>query len=445
MKNSTAMLLTMVRRTFGWIAEGARALHGRLRNESARRPAYWDDRVVLTLSNLVREIETRASGRVQLISLADFREDVGELWQGYQEQIFLIVESTIGRMIGKGNVFLPHGDDAWILLMPGLPEAKAQQRADAIAVSIGQKLVGGRFTERGVPLPTASKLDLSTALNDDGSLNLEAVRTAIGTARQLQKLPRSANSGVAPAAPPNHGVAAPSAAGSLTTYFTPAWCAETESINSFFFRAGLETNIDVYANDARACSDATIIDLTKLAVAAFTAMGKAGLTAKLSIPVPFGALCGPALPEIRRLIANLPQRDRLTHLRLEVVRIPHWITADRLVPIRELFRPYVRGVALMVDLFAPHDQLLVLDHVMLGADVSTAGAADEEALFQAMLTFQRRAGRRGTYVLGLNHPSHLRQAINAGIGEIGGLALGDNLNRLPDRLSVVRREALLAR
>ncbi|MSO73511.1 MAG: hypothetical protein EXQ84_07935 [Rhodospirillaceae bacterium] len=292
-------------------------------------------------------------------------------------------------------------------------------------------------------LPTASKLDLSAALNEDGSLNMEAVRTAVSTARQVQGSPKSANGGAAPAAASLPGAAAASTVGLLKTYFTPAWCAETESINSFFFRAGPETNIDTYANDARACSDATIIDLTKLATAAFTAMGNAGLAAKMSIPVPFGALCGPALPEICRLIAGLPQRNRLTHLRLEVVRIPHWVTADRLVPIRKLFRPYVRDVALMVDLFSPHDQLLVLDHVMLGADVSNAGAADEEALFQAMLTFQQRAGRRATYVLGLNHRSHLRRAIKAGIGEVGGTALRDNVSHLPDRITIVRREALL--
>ena len=64
---------------------------------------YWDDSVALTLSNLVQETETRASGRVQVISLADFREAVGELWAKYQSRILLIAESTISRMIGKGN------------------------------------------------------------------------------------------------------------------------------------------------------------------------------------------------------------------------------------------------------------------------------------------------------------------------------------------------------
>ena len=147
---------------------------------------YWDDSVALTLSNLVQETETRASGRVQVISLADFREAVGELWEKYQSRILLIAESTISRMIGKGNTFIPQGEDAWLLLFMGLPNDKAQDRADTIAATIGEKLVGAQFTAHELPLPQASKLDLTGALNADGSFNLEAVKQAISRVRKTQ-------------------------------------------------------------------------------------------------------------------------------------------------------------------------------------------------------------------------------------------------------------------
>jgi len=102
---------------------------GRVAELQAR--VYWDDGVTLTLSNLAQETETRASGRVQVISLADFRAAIGELWEKYQNKILIIAESTIGRMIGKGNTYIPQGEDTWLLLFPGLSSDKAQQRADA--------------------------------------------------------------------------------------------------------------------------------------------------------------------------------------------------------------------------------------------------------------------------------------------------------------------------
>ncbi len=401
-----------------------------------RRSAYWDDGVSLALTNLVRETETRASGKVQVISLAEFRGAIGNSWEPYQSRILMIAETTIARMIGRGNIFLPHGDDAWLLLLPGLSEDKAQRRADAIAASIGQKLVGARFTAQYPPMPEAEKLDLGGALNADGSLNMAAVRTAIDRVRQGPLAPAAAG--------PAIGAAAPSTAAQLQTYFTPAWCAATERIDSFHFRARPDDGANIYAYAAPVYSDATIIDLTRIATIAFTTMCAAGVLAKVSIPVPYGALRGPALPEIQRLIASLTQRERLMQLRLEVVRIPPRVTTDTLIPIRELFRPYVRDVAFMIDLFSPHDQLMELDHIMLGADVGDAGSLSDDDLFQEMLTFRRQAPQREAYVLGLHSRGRVRMAISAGINEIGGSAISSNLKSLPTETSIVPRETLLA-
>lgn len=416
--------------------------------EETAPPVYWDEGVSLTLANLVQETETRASGRVQVISLADFRTSIGDLWEKYKNKILIIAESTIGRMIGKGNTYIAQGDDAWLLLFVSLPEDKAQERSDAIAATLGEKLMGAQFTEHELPLPQTSRLDLSDALNADGSLDMEAVKRAISKIRQKQIT--STVAAHAPGAGPAGGrpVAAPagkmmrSDAEKFTTYFQPAWSAETESIDTFFFRAVTADGTEVYANDNPAQNDATILDLTRTATAAFTSMCGTGLNAKMAIPVPFSALQGNTLKEIQRLIISLGQRERLLRLRLEIVQIPPSATADMLVPIRELFRPYVREVAFVVDLFTPIDQILALDHIMIGTDARTAAEISEEGLFQDLLMFRQRAGRRGTYVLGLATKAHLRRAINAGLVEVGGPALGENTKRLPHRVTILHREQL---
>jgi len=427
-------------------AQSLRRLFSQSERDLARARVYWDDSVSLTLSNLAQETETRASGRVQVISLADFRTAIGELWDKYQNKILIIAESTIARMIGRGNTFIPQGEDTWLLLFPSLEDDKAEQRTNAIAASIGKKLVGAQFTSEELPLPAAAKLDLSGAVNADGSLNMDAVKTAISRVRQKQILKVVAPPPAAPRPRPVAAAAPPqrSNADQLKYFFRPGWSAETQNIDTFFFRAFTDAGLNVYADSAPPLSDATVIDLTKSAASAFTAMCEGGLMAKMVIPVPFNTLHGPAGHDVLRIVSALKQRERLMRLRIEVVRVPDSVTSDLLVPIREMFRAFVREVAFMVDLLSPHAQVLALDHIMLGAELGHDHGGSDEQIFQEMLMFRQRAGRRGTYILGLHSRNHMMHAVRAGFSEVGGPALHEDTRRLPLHLSHVPREDLLA-
>ena len=413
-----------------------------------RARVHWDDTVSLTLSNLAQEAETRASGRVQVISLVDFRAAIGDLWDKYQNKILIIAESTIARMIGKGNTFIPQGEDSWLLLFPALDGENSEQRADAIAANIGNKLVGAQFTSHEIPLPTAAKLDLTGALNADGSFNMEAVKAAISRVRQSQISRVVAEQRAkAASAQPQSAAAKPvqrSTADQLKSFYRPAWCAETQNIDSFFFRAFTDSSVNVYSDTAPSVSDATIVDLIKSASSAFTAMCDGGLQAKLALPIPFSTLQGPALPDVQRIIANLRQRDRLMYLRIEIVRIPPAATSEMLVPLREIFRAYVREVAFVVDLASPNLHVLVLDHIMLGVELGAESIGSDDQIFQEMLMFRQRAGRRGTYILGLHRRIHMMHAVRAGFSEIGGPALQEDTRRPPLHVTHMTREALLA-
>ncbi len=419
--------------------------------ESAR--VYWDDGVALALTDLVQEAETRASGRVQVITLGGFRDVIGELWDKYEQRILLITETTIARMIGKGNTFIAQDKDTWLLLFPALSEPEALQRADAIAARIGEKLVGAQFTEVPPPLPETSKLDLSGALNADGSLNIERVRAAVENVRRATSLGPGAGKGAIkkPAKPPRPAgivpaksdLSAKSEVTQLTVSFRPAWNAETQSLSSYFFRAAKPDGSDIFAPGTAPPNDATMLDLLAAATRAFSEMCEQGLRATLTIPIPLPTLRGPACPEIQKLIANLPQRDRLMHLRVEITHVPARIGAESLVPIRELFRPYTRDVAFLLDLFAPADQVLALDHVVVGIELSRNTRHSEDAIFQAMLVFRQRAGQRRTYALGLASRSQVAHAVTANIAEVGGTGVAADVKKLPDQVTVIRRQDLL--
>lgn len=423
--------------------------------ESAR--VYWDDGVALALNDLVQEAETRASGRVQVITLGEFRATIGELWDKYEPRILLIAETTISRMIGKGNTFIAQDKDTWLLLFPALSEPDALKRADAIAARIGEKLVGAHFTEVPPPLPEASKLDLSSALNADGSLNIERVKTAVENVRQATSLGLGAAKGTAkklvkpprPAPPPaaivpaKADLSAKSELTQLSISYRPAWSAETQSLSSYFFRAAKSDGSDVFASGTAPPNDATALDLLATAARAFSEMCERGLRATLTIPIPLPALRGPALPDIQKLIANLPQRDRLMHLRVEVTHVPPRIGAESLVPIRELFRPYTRDVAFLLDPFALAEQVLVLDHIVVGIEIPRTARHGDDEIFQAMLVFRQRAGRRQTYALGLSSRLQVAHAVTANIAEVGGSGVATETKKLPDQVTVIRRQDLL--
>lgn len=447
----------MIRRLFAALKQSLSRLRTAIRQFAGTAPedvhaarVYWDEGMALTLTHLMQESETRASGRVQVITLAEFRSAIGELWERYEQRILLIAETTISRMIGRGNTYIPQDKDTWLLLFPALSEPEALKRADAIAARIGEKLVGARFSE-SAPLPEASKIDLRGALNADGSLNLDRVRAAVENVRQSMSLSlgSAAAADKKPAGPARTAASTPAAAparsdaAQLTVAFRPAWNAETQSVNSFFFRATKPDGSDVYGPGGACPTDATALDLLGLAARAFTDMCERGLRAILTVPVPYPILHGPRLAEVQRMISGLPQRERLLHLRIEVTHVPARAGADSLVPIRELFRPFTREVAFLLDPFQLSDQVLALDHIMVGIELPRGGRRSDDEIFQAMLIFRQRAGRRATYVLGLSSRLQVAHAVTAGVAEIGGTGVSGELKRLPDQVTVIRRQDLL--
>jgi len=409
----------------------------------------WESDIGLSMGALAQETETKASGRVQIISLAEFRDSIGPLWDDYKDRILLIAESTIARMIGKGNTFIAQDDDTWLLLFTRSKEDEAIERANAIAKSLGEKLVGARFTEEEPPLPEAAKLDISGVFNADGSFNLQAMRGAVSRARTLQRRPALTAKPAPPPPPPEEvrdarrhaRMAARSIAEELKILFRPAWSADTQSLDSLFFRAFTATGENVY--DDFALNEATALDLVQLAARAFTLICAAGTRLKYSLPVPYTLIDGPDLPTLQRIIAAIRQQDRLLQLRIEITHIPQRARAEDLVRARELLRGYVRDVAFMLDPFALNEQATALDHVVIGADLSRDLHRDDDELRAAMILLKQRAGKRSTYMLGLRSRTQLAYALHAGIDEVGGPILSDDLKRPPERIIIIQRGDML--
>lgn len=422
------------------------------------RPATWDQGLELSLGKLVSEIETKASGRVQVITIAHLRSELGDGWERYRPRVLMMVETTISRMIGKGNAFIPQDEDAWLLLMMTLSEHEAEQRADEIAIALGQKLVGERFTEKDPPLPQTAKVDLDTAMNPDGSLNTEALKLAakrtrlVLAAKDARRPAQESDKSKADAKTKALGTAASfaqvSAFPSLTVVYRPLWVAETESLACYAMRAFTATADPVFGPNApnaaqQMLNDATIIDLAKVAFSDFTAMTQKGLRATYILPVPFTVMTRKLGAVLLRAISDLPQREHLIQLRIELVNVPSTASPEALIDVREVFRGRVKDVAFLMDLGALSDAVFSLDHVALGVEARPGSFVDDAELSQALNSFRRRAGARRNYVMGLRSRAHVALAIQAGIDEISGTGLADDMRHLPDRPAVLFKQDLL--
>lgn len=428
--------------------------------EDVRPSITWDQDIDLTLNSLVNEATTKASGRVQVLTISHLRAELGEAWERYSKKVLLIAETTIGRMIGKGNTYIKQDEDSWLLLMPSLSEHEAELKADDIAIVIGEKLVGERFEEKEPPLPQTAKVDLSEALNPDGSFNSDAMRTAVKRARimlaakdarrsvkELDKTKADAKTAEKPL-----GTAASFAQASLfptlTLAYRPLWQLDTESFSAFALRAFTDTGEPVFGPNAppevqARLNDATIIDLAKAAFADFSGMTQKNMRATYVVPVPFSVMTRKLGAVFLRALAALPQKERLTFMRIELVNIPSRTPVGTLIDVRELFRGRVKDVAFLMDLSHLNQEILALDHIVIGVEPNSAMFQNEKYLHEAMSFFRRKAAGRRAYIMGLRTREQASFALHTGFDEISGIGIADDLNHLPDRTTVVYKQELV--
>jgi len=157
-------------------------------SQTAASSEPFDDRLVedsftLTLEEMLAEDAGRFQVKLQIISLVQFREAVGEKWTRLSEKVMLIAEGVIAQHLGAGNVCGRQGQDFFVLLFRSVPHAEGRRRAILIAQELGTRLLGNQFIAGDVPLALAAELDLADAVGPDGRLKPAALADAIAATR----------------------------------------------------------------------------------------------------------------------------------------------------------------------------------------------------------------------------------------------------------------------
>ncbi|CCG40951.1 hypothetical protein [Magnetospirillum molischianum] len=156
--------------------------------QTATSAEPFDDRLVedtfsLTLEEMLTEDAGRFQVKLQIISLVQFREAVGDKWARLSEKVMLIAEGVIAQHLGAGNVSGRQGQDFFVLLFRTVPHAEGRRRSILIAQELGTRLLGNQFIAGDQPLALAAELDLADAIGPDGRLNPSALASAIDATR----------------------------------------------------------------------------------------------------------------------------------------------------------------------------------------------------------------------------------------------------------------------
>lgn len=443
-------------------ADSVEQLH---KNQDGRSLSWGDDTLELRVGTLLADKESKSFGTVQAVTMTAFQDELGDLWHRHEKNILLIAETTIDRMLGKGQTSIREDELTWLLVTPDLTISEAEVFAKSIAVLIGEKLVGARFeqTEDTDPTPMTGLVDLSSALTEDGSIDRSALQLAVSKARatmaaqdgraKREKIRLAAKEKHSPLKRKTEQVSTgPSnakqntaivAEGGLRLSFWPVWSSDSQSIDTFVCRPLDKDGSDPFSRDDPALVSANAITVVRAGVAALHGMINDGVRAKLVIPIPLNALLAPSQRPILQAFSKLEEAHRFLYLRPEIVRVPHSVSTASILTARDLLRPLARDVGVLTDLHSPNAAVLAASKVMIGCSASEINRGGNGQPLQKLKQFRTAVKGRQAYVLGLPNSETVKHAAQVGFDEIGGIGLRAPINHRPDSTEPLPTQDLL--
>jgi len=139
---------------------------------------FMSDGIAVNIEDILKEEKDEDIGKLHVLSLTEFHQALGDMWDAREAKIFLLTEGVLRDRIGLGNRWEHHSKEIYIMLFPTLPEIEADARAFEIAEELGRKIIGDRFDGERRPLVRVAGVDPKDALSTDGTLNIELLEKA---------------------------------------------------------------------------------------------------------------------------------------------------------------------------------------------------------------------------------------------------------------------------
>lgn len=366
----------------------------------------------------LRQRPDGGAGRLRALSLADFRQAVGDKWPRLTDKVAMIAEQLIRRRLGAGNLFRRVDDQTWLLLFPRIPPAQARDIAVAIAQDISRHLLGERCVGGERPLAVAAHLNTAEAVDETGRLHAAGIRRAIEQSRALfDHLAPCAPAAIAacgvqqdtmPPRPrhasaidwtpiimehsdaepdePWQGIASLPGDSRLSLLWRPTWVADSEAIAAYCARVArldhpgdppLEGSMAYPAHDE---ASALMLDRFVAATAMRDLRRGGDRGCAVIVPLTWSSLCGDHRGELVAPFADVAAHIRQSRVRVEICRIPDDTDPDSINQVTQALRGLCGGVLLRLRLSSP---LLCrvdeLEGVEIGLDLSELRANERMA------------------------------------------------------------------
>lgn len=423
--------------------------------------SWNDESLELNIATLLADKESKSYGTVQAITLTEFQEELGPLWDQHQKNILLIAETTIDRMLNKGQTAIREDELTWLVVTPMLTISEAETFIKSIAASIGEKLVGARFeSTEADPTPITGLVDLSEALGEDGSINRDALQDAVSKARAVMaatevrakrektrlrsKTVSKTKQETEPKGLDSSGIMSTTTSEKgLRLIFWPMWSSDSQSIDTFICRPESEDGGDPLKRENPSVVLANSLSVVRAGVAALQGMIDNGVRAKLVIPIPLGTLLTPTQRQVLHAFGKLEEAHRFLYLRPEIVCVPHSVSTASILTARDMLRPLVRDVGVLTELHSPNAAVFAASKVIIGCDVAPGLSTDQSEVIARLEKFRRSVKGRQAYAFGLPNIDTVQRAVNIGFDELGGPGFRAALAHKPNSTEPLPTQTLM--
>lgn len=377
------------------------------------------------LDKLMKTEGEKATGRLKIVSLEEFRDLFKGRWEKVRHKAMAISDGIVRGAMGKDDLYVQHGEDAFLILFAGADLATSQKRAEKLAVEIRQRLLGKDKDYRGIGV-TADTIDVSKLAAENKKVTPDLL------AREFD------HQAATQIAQEKEGQASNDTSWfttQLSVQFRPLWNPFRQLVVAFECHPFRRSAYGVFSGSAVLHGGdqdpmAVHVDAVMAAQVIKTITGKQTANEPaIMLPLHFETLKLDDFGGLMEIFKAVPQSRLLGRVAVEIIGVPE---ARGETSIRRVLE-FVKRISARTSVrLAPEDRHAHLfkangaDTLVLDVEADWQTQTEKQILLH-ILDFGKRAKAQGfhTTAYGLNSLATVRSAMQAGFSLISGRVIGD--------------------
>ena len=368
----------------------------------------------LTLDEVLSSHPGLLATRLQIITLRQFRESIGDEWDRHCERVGMIADGVVRRRLGPKNYFGRYSDDTFILSFSSLSDVEGRHQAVLVANELMHRLIGERFAGAQI---CVSEIDTEVLVDGKGGLQSvlvdEAVSEAEPVAEFMQRFDASpkpdlvviegdgrarlpvdlydlgagadGGTGGAPKPEPEwvpliwppealkrrlspeHLEVKPgeNVPEGVEILFRPTWTARWQMVDAYLAQPRRKGRSGSLTGDAALPRNAATGQLANLdyallyaSLAELTRAVESKRAATFICPVRFSTLVAPYWATLREVLSCFSEAICRRNLLIEVTHIPNAAAADHMIKLARQIRPLCRDILVRTKLDKPRAEIV---------------------------------------------------------------------------------------